>query len=63
MCSAPLPPHSTPGLACSRAGAPGLDTADPQMDGTGLQPHGPLHLVQETDEQTQSYAPSGQEPG
>lgn len=52
-----------PVLACSQVGVPGLDTADPQMDGMGFLPHGALNLAEETDEQTHSYPPTGKGPG
>ena len=60
-----VPAASTlrPVLACSQVGVPGLVTADPQMDGMGFLPHGALNLAEETDEQTHSYAPTGEGPG
>lgn len=59
-----VPAASTlrPVLACSQVGVPGLDTADPQMDGMGFLPHGALNLAEETDEQTHSYPPTGEGP-
>lgn len=50
-------------LACSQAGTSVLDTEDPQMDGTGFLPHAAPYLMEEVDEQTQSYAPTREEPG